>query len=280
MQTEFVSVQNLVDSIDEGTRLALAPDYSGCAMRVIEGLMLDGRRGLNLIGVPQMGFQGDMLVGAGCVESVEAAAITLGEYGQARRFCEAVEQQTIRMIDSTCPVIHAGLQAAEKGIPFMPLRGVIGSDLETHRGDWKTIDNPFSSAASDPILLFPAIVPDVALFHAPKADRNGNVWVGIRRELMTMAHAAKRTLVTVEEIVDEDLMADDEVAAGTLPSIYVSAVAEAPSGANPVGLFSRYTPDVARLREYTAAAATQAGFNDWLESIRQTGAARDQRASH
>lgn len=263
METAFTTVDELIDGIGDGTKLALAPDYSGCAMEVVRGLMQARRRDLHLVGVPQMGFQGDMLIGAGCVATVEAAAITLGEFGQAPRFCEAVETGDIRMLDATCPVIHAGLQAAEKGIPFMPLRGVIGSDLVTHREDWKTINNPFAEG-TDPIVVFPAIVPDVALFHAPMADRNGNVWIGIRGELKTMAHAARRTLVTVEKIVDDDLLGDDRLAAGTLPSLYVSEIAHAPQGAAPVGLFTRYGQDSDALRRYAEMAKTQAGFNSWL----------------
>ena len=66
----------------------------------------------------------------------------------------------------------------------MPLRGVLGTDVLKHRPDWKVIDNPFGDG--DPIVLLPAIRPDVALFHAPMADRNGNVWIGRQRELVTM----------------------------------------------------------------------------------------------
>jgi len=264
METEFVELDDIVQRIEDGTRLALAPDYSGCAMTVIRELMRASRKRLHLVGVPQMGFQGEMLVGAGCVETVEAAAITLGEFGQAPRFCEAVETGRINMLDATCPVIHAGLQAAEKGIPFMPLRGVLGSDLVAHRPDWKVIDNPFEPDRSDPIVLFPAIHPDVSLFHAPMADRNGNVWIGIRGELKTMAHASRQTLVTVEKIVDDDFLGDDKLAAGTLPSLYVSAIAQVQRGADPVGLFGTYGQDGDALRAYAGAAKTQAGFDAWM----------------
>src|SRR3546814_10335569 len=105
--------------------------------------------------------------------------------------------------DLTCPAIHAGLQAAEKGIPFMPLRGIIGSDLLEQRDDWKVIDNPFGE--NDPIVVLPAIKPDFALIHAGKVDRNGNVWVGVRREMMLLAHAARETFVTYEEIYDGEI---------------------------------------------------------------------------
>src|ERR1700674_5466107 len=99
------------------------------------------------------------------------------------------------MKDSTCPAVHAALQASEKGVPFMPLRGLVGSDVLAHRPDWRLIDKPFGH--NDPIVLLPALKSDVTLFHAPMADRDGNVWIGQQRDLALMAHASAATVVTV-----------------------------------------------------------------------------------
>jgi glutaconate CoA-transferase subunit A len=261
------TVDDLARQIPDGASLALAPDYSGCALAVVRALIRRGARRFHLIGVPQLGFQADLLIGAGCVASVESAAVTLGEQGAAPRFTAAVKAGAIEIRDSTCPVIHAGLQAAEKGVPFLPLRGILGSDLVRHRPDWRVIDNPFGPAdgGADPILLVPAIRPDVALFHAAVADRAGNVWIGVRRELMLMAHAARATLVTVEEIVEHDLLADDRSAAGTIPALYVSALAAAPRGAWPVGLRGVYPADLGHLRRYAEDARTEQGFRRYLD---------------
>jgi glutaconate CoA-transferase subunit A len=138
---------------------------------------------------------------------------------------------------------------------------VLGSDLIAHRADWRVIDDPFGHG---PILLVPAIRPDVALFHAARGDRQGNVWIGVRRELMLMAHAAATTLVTVEEEV-EDLLAEDESAAGTIPALYVSAVQEVEQGAWPVGLRRAYPPDREHLRRYAELAASADGFARYLD---------------
>jgi glutaconate CoA-transferase subunit A len=263
----FGTVSELAARVPDGSSVALAPDYSGCALGVVRALIRRPARDLHLIGVPQLGLQADLLIGAGCVASVETAAVTLGEQGPAPRFVAAVKAGRIEVRDSTCPVIHAGLQAAEKGVPFLPLRGILGSDLVRHRPEWRVIDNPFRDpeSADDPILLVPAIRPDVALFHAPRADRAGNVWIGVRRELMTMAHAARTTLVTVEDIIDDDLLADDVSAAGTIPALYVSALAPAREGAWPVGLRGVYPPDLEHLRLYAEMAATEAGFERYVE---------------
>ena len=263
MSARVVSVMELAESIPDGASVAVPRDASGSALELVRALVRRQARGLKLIAVPQVGLQADLLIGAGCVESVEAAAVSLGEHGQAPRFRSAVTEGSIAMRDSTCPAIHAGFQAGEKGIPFMPLRGIIGSDLVTHRADWKIIDNPFG-ADDDPILLLPAITPDVAVFHASISDRDGNVWVGSSRELLTMAHAARATLVTVEEIVDQSLLADQTRASGTLSGLYVTTIAVAPKGAWPVGLAGSYPPDHEHLRGYAEAARTEAGFEQYL----------------
>jgi glutaconate CoA-transferase subunit A len=254
----------LAARIPNGARIALPADYSGCAMAAVRALMRRGVRDLHIVSVPQGGFQVDMLIGAGCVARIEAAAVTLGEYGLAPRFTAAIKSGEIEMWDATCPAIHAGLQAAEKGVPFMPLRGIVGSDLLRVRPDWTVIDNPLAeSGTRDPIVILPAIRPDVTLFHALKADRQGNVWVGVQRELVAMAHASKTALVTVEQIESGDFLRDPALAAGTIPALYVTAIAEAKNGAWPVGLDNAYSADAKALSEYTAAAATAEGFARW-----------------
>ena len=217
--------------------------------------------------MPVGGLQADLLIGAGCVATLETSAVSLGEFGPAPRFSEAVRAGKIKILDSTCPAIYAGLQAAEKGLPFMPLRGIIGSDLLPHRDDWRVIENPFSP--NDRIVALAAIRPDVALFHAPYADRHGNVFIGRDRELMTLAHASSNTLVTVEAIVDHDLLADVATASGTIPSLYVSAIAPARHGAAPYGFHEYYGDDEAALTRYAHEAATPAAFDrfvaQWLD---------------
>ena len=260
----YPSLDELVAGISPGSMLAVPPDYSGVAMAATRALIRRGAADLHIVACPTSGLQTDMLIGAGCVATVEAAAITFGELGAAPRFVQAVREGAINLKDSTCPAIHAGLQAAEKGIPFMPLRGIIGSDLVSHRPDWRIIDNPMSED-DDPLLLLPAIVPDVALFHAPLGDRFGNIWVGRRRELITMAHAARRCLVTVEAVYDGDLLGDEHMAAGVLPALYVDAVALASRGAWPLAFSQHYPADDGHMEDYMRGAASDEGFAAYLD---------------
>jgi glutaconate CoA-transferase subunit A len=264
---DYASIKNLDDlaaAVPDGAKLAVPADYSGVAMAATLALIRRGVRQLHLVCVPVSGIQADLLIGAGAVNTIETSAVTLGEFGGAPRFLDAVRQGKIALKDATCPAIHAGLQAAEKGLPFMPLRGILGSDLLANRPDWKVIENPFASG--DRIVALPAIKPDIALFHAPRADRNGNVFIGRRRELMTMAHAAVQSLVTVEEIVEDDLLADETLAGGVIPALYISAVAEAKAGAWPLGLWGLYGPDEVHLRDYATQAKTEEGFRRILAS--------------
>jgi glutaconate CoA-transferase subunit A len=249
--------------ITDGCVLAVAREVSGVAMAATRALIRRGVKRLHLIALPTSSLQADLLIGAGCLETLETSAVSLGEFGPAPRFTAAVTSGTLRMHDTTCPALHAAFQASEKGVPFMPLRGLIGSDVLAHRRDWKVVDNPFGK--DDPIVLLPAIKPDVALFHAPFADRDGNVWIGRDRELATMAHAAAKTVVTVEKLHDGNLFDDPVLAAGTLGGFYVETVAVAPQGAWPLGLADHYPADAAHLADYARMAATAEGFAAYLD---------------
>ena len=161
MLATLLSVDDLVARIPDGAKLALPPDYSYCALAAVRALIRRGARDLHLVGVPSIGFQADMMIGAGCAATIETAAVTLSEYGLAPRFTAAVKEASIRMMDATCPAIHAGLQASEKGIPFIPLRGLIGSDILRQRADWKIGKNPF---AENMTFIYPTFSRKISFF--------------------------------------------------------------------------------------------------------------------
>ena len=261
-----MNADELAARIPDGALVGLPPDYSLVAMDVVRALIRRGARRLRLLGVPQLGFCADLLIGAGCVAEVETSAVSLGEAGLAPRFTEAAENGDIVVRDATCPAVHTALQATEKGVPFMPLRGVLGSDLVKHRPDWKVVDNPMA-ARPDPILLVPALSPDVALFHARWADDEGNVWIGRRRELATIAHASKNCFVTYEERRPGNMLEDELLAPGILSAVYVTAAACAPRGAWPLGVPDVYDIDDAHLMRYAKAAKTPEGFQRYLDEF-------------
>lgn len=258
------AAEDLASLVPDGAFIALPPDYSMPAMAVVRALVLEKKKNLKLLGVPVLGMCADLLIGAGCVREVESSAVSLGEAGLAPRFSEATEKGEIVVRDATCPAVHTALQASEKGVPFMPLRGILGSDLLDGRDDWKVLQNPFA-AMEDPILYVRAIAPDIALFHAHWADEAGNVWVGRRRELATIAHAARQTFVTFEELRAGDMLEDELLAPGVISATYISAAAPAKRGAWPLGVAGVYGIDDAHLAHYARAARTREGFQRYLE---------------
>jgi glutaconate CoA-transferase subunit A len=235
-------------------------------MDAVRALIRRKATGLRLLGVPVLGLSADLLIGAGCVAEVHSSAVSLGEAGLAPRFSEAAERGDIKVVDDTCPAVHTALQATEKGVPYMPLRGVLGSDLVPAHADWRVAQNPLAGAA-DPILLVAAIAPDVALFHARWADEACNVWVGRRRELATIAHAARQTYVTVEEFRTGDMLEDELLAPGVISATYVSGIARAERGAWPLGVADAYAIDDAHLAMYAKTARTRAGFEQYLRDF-------------
>lgn len=258
------AAEDLASLVPDGAFIALPPDYSMPAMAVVRALVLEKKKNLKLLGVPVLGMCADLLIGAGCVREVESSAVSLGEAGLAPRFSEAAENGEIVVRDATCPAVHTALQASEKGVPFMPLRGILGSDLLDDRDDWKVLQNPFA-AMEDPILYVRAIAPDIALFHARWADEAGNIWVGRRRELATIAHAARQTFVTFEELRAGDMLEDELLAPGVISATYISAAAPAKRGAWPLGVAGVYGIDDAHLAHYARAARTREGFQRYLE---------------
>lgn len=261
-------LHELASLVPDGAFVALPPDNSLAPCAFARALVRAGRRDLRLLGVPVSGYATDLLIGAGCVASVQSSGVTLGEAGFAPRFTAALKAGRIAMTDATCPAIHTMLQAAEKGVPFMPLRGILGSDILAHRPDWRVIDNPFAPEGvdgGDPIVLLPALSPDIALFHAVMADRDGNVYVGRRHEIATIAHAASRALATVERITDVNLLEDERLAAGTISATYIEAFAVADHGAWPVALLDEYPADPAHFALYARMAKTDEGFRDYLD---------------
>jgi len=272
-----------------------APDVP---MALALALVRRGARGLHVVTLPTCAYPAsgmmlDILIGAGCVASVETSGVSLHELGPAPRFTQAVKAGTLKVLDSTCPAVYAALQAGAKGQPFAPLRGLLGTDLLRHRPDWRVIDNPFRAQAAvsadasgdvagsevgkeagdvrgdvaadmarDPVVLLPPLNADFAIFHAAKADEEGNVWVGRDRDRVLAAHAAGTTLVTVEERVPGSFFASEVMAAGTIPAACIGAVAVVPGGCWPMDVKGGIALDV--VREYQRAARTDEGFAAWL----------------
>jgi len=148
----------------------------------------------------------------------------------------------------------------------MPMRGLIGSDILKNRPEWKVIQNPYE-IGKDPIVLIPALVPDVVLFHGMYGDRHGNVWVGKAQEVIGMAQSAKTVIATFEHFFDGDLLEDKHLAPSTISRLYMTASTEARNGAWPVAFGMEYGFDAEHLTRYAQLAKTEEGFSQYLKEF-------------
>jgi len=149
------------------------------------------------------------------------------------------------------------------GLPFLAVRGLLHSDILTHRPDLLIQANPFNP--SEHVVVAQPIRPDVAVFHALKADRWGNVITPGHRDDLMMARAARRVIVTAEEITEEALTGRDVGDDTFLPAIDVDVVVHVPLGAHPCGFGHLYDRDDAHCHEYLEVAKQSADFQTYLE---------------
>ena len=243
-------------------------------MALVREIVRQRRRRLRLQGWNN-GVDVDMLVGAGCAVSVETAYVGLLALGLAPNFRRACEQGTVEVIEHSETTALDMFRATAMGAPFLPTKAPLGTDLMRTNPHLTEMRCPFTG---EPFAAVRAARPDVAIIHAHRADRFGNVQIDARQwpdntADVAIAKAARRVIVSVECIVS-----DDEICATAsltvLPRAFVSAVVEAPYGAHPCACDARYGWDLAELRRYAEAAAAPS-FAGYLED--RVFAARDHR---
>ena len=149
------------------------------------------------------------------------------------------------------------------GLPFLAVRGLLHSDILKYRPDLLVQENPFNPG--EQVVVAQPIRPDVAVFHALKADRWGNAITPGHRDDLMMARAARRVIVTAEEIAEGELTGHDAGDDTFLPAIDVDVVAHVPLGAHPCGFGSLYDRDDAHWQEYLEAAKSTDDFQRYLE---------------
>ena len=205
----------------------------------------------------------DQLIGMGCAEKLVFSWGGNPGVGSLHRFRDAIENgwpNPVAVEEHSHADMAARYEAGASGLPFAVLRGYVGSDLPKYNDSIRFINCPFTG---ERLAATPAINPDVSVIHAQKADRKGNVLiygiVGIQKEAVL---AAKRAIVTVEEIVD-DLGAD--MNATVLPHWVLSAVCEVPGGAHPSYAHGYYERDNAFCKAWDAVARDRDTFLAWME---------------
>ncbi|MCU1308255.1 MAG: Coenzyme transferase [Acidobacteriaceae bacterium] len=220
------------------------------------------KRGLTLIG-PISDILFDQMIGTGCVEKVIAAWVGNVMMGQAYNFRRAVENDEIKVFNLTNFTIALALQAGAMGIPFLPTRTALGSDVPKNNHFFYQIFSPFEG--KEPLLAVRALVPDVAIVHVQRADANGNAhcW-GNFGVMLEAVRAAKKVILIAEEIVAPEVISSDPNRT-VIPGFLVIAVVESPLGAHPSPVQGYYKRDDAAFKQYHEETKTKADFDVWAQ---------------
>ncbi|WP_376796257.1 CoA transferase subunit A [Thermogemmatispora sp.] len=227
-------------------------------------IIRQGRRDLTLIG-PISDILFDQLIGAGCVARIQAAWVGNVSEGLGHCYRRATEQALPRPIvteDHSNFTIGLALRAASLGAPYIPTRSLLGSDIPRKNPSFLQATSPFDGS---PLLLVPALQPDVTILHVQRSDEDGNahLWgsLGICQEAML---AARRVIIVAEEIVGREvIVSDPNRVIG--PSYKVCAVVHEPWGAHPSAVQGYYDRDHQFYHEYHTRTRTPEGFQQWLD---------------
>jgi len=220
------------------------------------------KRGLRLIG-PISDILFDQMIAGGCVGEIVAAWVGNVMMGSAYNFRRAAESGAMKVFNMTNFSIALALQAGAMGVPFIPTRTAMGSDVPKGNHFFYGIFSPFEG--KEPLLAVRAINPDVTIVHAQRADAEGNAhnW-GSFGVMLEAVRAAKHVIVVAEEIVGPDVIASDPNRT-VISGFLVSAVVECPYGAHPSPVQGYYKRDDAFFREYHQQTRTPAESDAWLE---------------
>jgi glutaconate CoA-transferase subunit A len=220
------------------------------------------KRGLTLIG-PISDILFDQIIAADCVEQVVAAWVGNVMMGSAYNFRRAVEQDGMKVFNMTNFTVALALQAGAMGVPFLPTRTALGSDVAKGNHFFYRVFSPFEPKES--LHAVRALNPDVTIVHVQRADREGNAhcW-GNFGVMIEGVRAAKRVIVVTEEIVEPEVIASDPNRT-VIPGFLVNAVVECAYGAHPSPVQGYYKRDDTFFRQYHEQTKTKADSDAWLE---------------
>lgn len=241
-------------------------------MAFVHELIRQGKKNLHVLGW-NSGVDIDMLVGAGCVKTVETSYVGMGALGLARNYRREVEGGRVDVVEHTETTAIDMFRATSMGLGFLPTKTPLGTDLLNSGARFAQLADPFDGS---PYAAVKAAKPDVAVIHAHMADRAGNVQLDEKRWMdnsvdVLVAKSSDTVIVTVEQIVSEEQILFNPLLT-ILPRVFVTAVVEAPFGAHPCCCDSRYDYDVEFLRYYYDASSSSEAFASFLDEHVRTPA--------
>ncbi len=256
----------IADLIGDGDRVVIGAGLEhNVPFAAVHEIIRQGKRDLDII-APISDAATDMMIGAGCVGAVTGAWVGNVSGGLGHNHRRAVEHgdpRSIDLHDHSNFSLGMALMAAAYGMPYMPIRSLLGSDIVRSNPRLRRAQNPFDE--SQPIILVPPEKPDVAILPVQRADAAGNAhhW-GSTGLMQEAALAADRVVVLADEIVAADVISSDPSRI-LFPAFRVSAVCETPAGGHPSPMIGRWRRDNDFFADYHRRSRDREGFLDWLE---------------
>ena len=239
------------------------------SMALAHEIIRQGIGNLTLVGC-NLALSMDLLVGAGLVKRTESGTGNLERYGATLRWRRAIEAGELEVADYSHLGMASRFLAGALGVPFMPSKSLLGTDILKKRGagddrPFELLDNPWNPG--EPVVLLTACRPDVSIIHVQKADEMGNIIIdGFTTQEPEMARASRSVIVSCERLIDSDEVRRDPDRT-TIPYIFVDAVVEQPWGAYPTSTYRYYEHDDEHLRDYQRRA--RPGGDDYRDYLRQ-----------
>jgi glutaconate CoA-transferase subunit A len=212
----------------------------------------------------------DQMLAAGCISTLISSFVgnsSAGSLGEIRRRIEAADPEPLRFIEYSHHGMVCRYLAGAQRLPFYPIRSYFGSDLVEVNDELRLVESPYplEDGSKELIYVVPPLNPDVTIIHAQRADRSGNVqmWglTGVQAEAV---FAARHAIVTVEEIVDDEVVRSDPNRT-IIPSHAVDAVVEVRMGAHPSFAQGYYDRDNDFYRTWAGISADRDELLRWLQ---------------
>ena len=263
---KLITLKQAGEMISDGNKVAVAGSLiRRHPMALVHEIIRQGKKDLIIMGWNN-GIDFDMLIGAGCVREAHSSYVGLSNAGLAPNFRRALEGKKVKFIDhsETCAIDK--FRAGATGAPYALSKTPLHNDLQKNAEYQTEVTDPFTG---EKWIALQAFRPDVAIMHAHRADRYGNVQLDPLRMMdnetdILICKSADKVIVTVEEIVDEEEVIRTP-AQTVLSKLFVDAVVLAPYGAHPNSCDLRYDFDIEHVRKYRDMSLTPEGFSQYLE---------------
>jgi glutaconate CoA-transferase subunit A len=265
LREKVVSLEEAASFVEDGDAVGLGGStMSRTPMGMIWALIRAGRKKLSCSrGI--VSTDGDLLFGSGACDHMVTSWFSQGIlWGVSKVMRHHVETGKARYDEWSHLAVGMRFRAGAMGIPFMPIRSMLGSDVREQRPEVVEINCPFTQ---EKLLLVPALNPDVALIHVQRADPYGNAQIdGLQFMDIDLAMAANRVILTTERIVSNDQIrrAPDHT---RIPFFTVDAVVELPFGCAPHECYGLYEPMMRHMEYYVDLVNTDpvAGMREYLD---------------